>query len=244
MATQTRRVALVTGGTTGIGAATCQSLAAAGYTVAASFCGNEDRAKDFTSRTGIPAWRWSVSDHDACRAGIDTIEAALGPIEILVNNAGITRDSSLAKMTPDAWRAVIDTNLSGCFNMAHAVFAGMRARKWGRIVNVSSINGETGQFGHTNYAASKAGILGFTRALALEGARDGVTVNAVAPGYTDTDMVKAVPTDVLGGIVARIPVGRLARPEEIARCIAFLVAEESGFITGATLDVNGGQRMG
>ncbi|AOH83146.1 beta-ketoacyl-ACP reductase [Sphingomonas panacis] len=244
MATQRQRVALVTGGTTGIGAATCAALAAAGYTVAANFCGNADRARDFTNRTGVPTWQWSIADHDACRTGVRTVEAALGPIDILVNNAGITRDASLAKMAPEAWRDVIDTNLSGCFNMAHAVFADMRARKWGRIVSISSINGETGQFGQTNYAASKAGILGFTRALALEGARDGVTVNAVAPGYTDTDMVQAVPPDVLAGIVARIPVGRLAMPAEIARCITFLVAEDSGFITGATLDVNGGQRMG
>ncbi len=243
MTTPQNRVVLVTGGTTGIGAATCEALAALGYSVAASFCGNTQRAREFTERTGIQAWRWSVADHAACIAGVKEVEAALGPIDILVNNAGIALDATLAKMPPEHWRMVIETNLSGCFNMAQAVFAGMRARKWGRIVNISSVNGESGQFGQTNYAASKAGLLGFTRSLALEGARDGVTVNAIAPGYTDTEMVRAVPANVMPSILAHIPVGRLANPAEIARCVTFLVAEEAGFITGATLDVNGGQHM-
>jgi acetoacetyl-CoA reductase len=244
MALQSPRVVLVTGGTSGIGAATCEAFAALGYAVAANYCNDADRAQAFTARTGVRCWQWSVADHEACAAGLAQVEATLGPVDILVNNAGITRDGSLAKLPVPNWRDVIETNLTGCFNMTQAVFAGMRARKWGRIVNISSINGEAGQYGQTNYAASKAGILGFTRALALEGAGSGVTVNAVAPGYTDTDMVKAVRPDILQSIVARIPVGRLASPAEIARCIVFLAAEEAGFITGATLDVNGGQHMG
>jgi acetoacetyl-CoA reductase len=238
-----RRVALVTGGTTGIGAAICRAFDRAGYAVAATYSHDSERAAAFTAETGIPTFIWSVADQQACSDGTAQVAAALGPIDILVNNAGITRDASFARMQHEQWQEVIDVNLSGCFNMTHAVFADMRARKWGRIVNISSINGQAGQFGQANYSAAKAGMLGFTKALALEGARDGVTVNAVAPGYTETDMVRAVPADVLAKIVARIPVGRLAQPDEIARCVAFLCAEDAGYITGATLTVNGGQYM-
>lgn len=238
-----RRVAVVTGGVTGIGAATCRALKALGHAVAATYPAGDNRAAAFTQETGIPAFEWSVADYEACVAGIAQIEAALGPVDILVNNAGITRDSSFAKMRPEQWREVIEVDLIGCFNMSHAVYSGMRERKWGRIVSISSINGQAGQFGQTNYAAAKAGVLGFTKALALEGARSGVTVNAVAPGYTETDMVRAVPADILAGIAAKIPVGRLGEPDEIARCVAFLCGEEAGFITGATLSVNGGQYM-
>ncbi|MDH7971380.1 acetoacetyl-CoA reductase [Sphingomonas sp. AR_OL41] len=238
-----RRVALVTGGTTGIGAAICRAFDRAGYAVAATYTHDSARAAAFTAETGIPTFQWSVADEAACIEGTAQVVAALGPIDILVNNAGITRDAGFARMQSEQWREVIDVNLTSCFNMTHTVFAAMRARKWGRIVNISSINGQAGQFGQANYSAAKAGMLGFTKALALEGARDGVTVNAVAPGYTETDMVRAVPADVLAKIVARIPVGRLAQPDEIARCVAFLCAEESGYITGATLTVNGGQYM-
>lgn len=238
-----RRVAVVTGGVTGIGAATCRALQQLGHTVAATYPEGDPHGPGFEKETGIPAFKWSVADYAACVAGIARIEAALGPVDILVNNAGITRDASFAKMRPEQWREVIEVDLIGCFNMAHAVYGGMRARKWGRIVSISSINGQAGQFGQTNYSAAKAGVLGFTKALALEAARSGITVNAVAPGYTDTDMVRAVPAEILAGIVAKIPVGRLAEPNEIARCIAFLCAEDAGFITGATISANGGQLM-
>lgn len=237
------RVALVTGGTSGIGAATCRALQALGAKVAATYCGNAVNAAAFSVQTGIRSYQFTVTHHAACLAGVAAVAAELGPVDILVNNAGITHDGSLAKLTEAAWGDVIATNLTGCFNMCQAAFASMRERQWGRIINISSVNGESGQFGQTNYAASKAGLLGFTRSLALEGAHCGVTVNAIAPGYTDTDMVRAVPADILSQIIAKIPVGRLAQPDEIARCVAFLCAQEAGFITGATLDVNGGQYM-
>jgi acetoacetyl-CoA reductase len=237
------RVAVVTGGTRGIGEAVSLALRDAGVTVAANYAGNRERADAFTERTGIRSFRWDVSDPEATNAGIAEVEAALGPVDILVNNAGITRDATILKMDYQMWREVMDTNLGGCFNMAKAVFPGMRNRKWGRIVNIGSINGQAGQYGQVNYAAAKSGIHGFTKALAQEGARFGVTVNAIAPGYIDTDMVAAVPGDVLEKIVARIPVGRLGQASEIARGVAFLVAEEGGFITGSTLSINGGQHM-
>jgi len=237
------RTALITGGTTGIGAATAIMLAQAGYRVAATYAGDRHRAEKFAQASGVPVFRWDVSDVDACVNGIAQIERELGAVDILVNNAGITRDSGFAKMTLEQWRQVIAVDLDSCFAMSHAVWPGMKARRWGRIVNISSVNGQAGQFGQVNYSAAKAGILGFTKALAQEGARDGITVNAIAPGYIDTDMVKGVPPDILKKIVARIPVGRLGRPDEIARCVLFLVAEESEFITGSTLSANGGMRM-
>ncbi len=237
------RVAIVTGGTRGIGEAVSIALRDMGLTVAANYAGNEARAADFTARTGIRAVRWDVSDHEACLAGVADVEAALGPVDVLVNNAGITRDGTFMKMTYQMWKEVMDTNLGGCFNMAKAVFPGMRERQWGRIVNIGSINGQAGQYGQVNYAAAKSGIHGFTKALALEGARVGVTVNAIAPGYIDTDMVAAVPGEVLDKIVAKIPVGRLGRAQEIARGVAFLCSEDGGFVTGSTLSINGGQHM-
>ncbi|MCC2978351.1 acetoacetyl-CoA reductase [Sphingomonas sp. PL-96] len=237
------RVAIVTGGTRGIGEAISLALKDAGMTVAANYAGNEEKAKAFTERTGIAAFRWDVSDYDACQRGVAEVEAALGPVDVVINNAGITRDGTILKMTPEMWEEVIRTNLGGCFNMAKAVFPGMRERKWGRIVNIGSINGQAGQYGQVNYAAAKSGIHGFTKALAQEGARFGVTVNAIAPGYIDTEMVAAVPADVLEKIVARIPVGRLGQAHEIARGVAFLCAEDGGFITGSTLSINGGQHM-
>ena len=237
------RVALVTGGTRGIGEAICVALKDAGHKVAANYGGNDERAQQFTDRTGIPSFKWDVSDFDACKEGVAKVEAEVGPVDILVNNAGITRDGTIHKMDPGAWQAVIDTNLGSCFNMCRNVIEGMRARKFGRIVNIGSINGQAGQYGQVNYAAAKSGIHGFTKALAQEGARAGITVNAVAPGYIDTDMVAAVPDDVLEKIKARIPVGRLGQASEIARGVAFLVAEEGGFITGSTLSINGGQHM-
>jgi len=237
------RVAIVTGGTRGIGEAISIALHKLGMKVAANYAGNEERARAFSDRTGIAAYKWDVSDFDACQEGARKIEADLGPVDVLVNNAGITRDTTIRKMSAQQWQDVIDTNLGGCFNMAKAVFDGMTGRKYGRVVNIGSINGQAGQYGQVNYAAAKSGIHGFTKALAQEGARFGVTVNAIAPGYIDTDMVAAVPEDVLAKIVARIPVGRLGKAEEIARAVAFLVDENAGFITGSTLSINGGQHM-
>ena len=237
------RVAIVTGGTRGIGEAISIALKDMGMTVAANYAGNEQRAREFTERTGIRAYKWDVSDFGACQDGVRQVESDLGPVDVLVNNAGITRDTTIRKMDHQQWQEVIDTNLGGCFNMAKAVFDGMTSRKYGRIVNIGSINGQAGQYGQVNYAAAKSGIHGFTKALAQEGARFGVTVNAIAPGYIDTDMVAAVPEDVLGKIVARIPVGRLGKADEIARGVAFLVDENAGFITGSTLSINGGQHM-
>jgi len=237
------RVALVTGGTAGIGAATASMLAHHGYHVAVTYSGDAKRAKVFMRSSGIKAYQWDVADADACADGVAQIEQVLGPVDILVNNAGITCDASFARMTVDQWRRVIAVDLDSCFMMSHALWPGMKARGWGRIVNISSINGQAGQFGQANYAAAKAGIFGLTKALALEGARDGITVNALAPGYINTDMVKGVPADILKKIVGRIPVGRLGEPEEIARCVLFLVAEEAAFITGSTLSANGGMRM-
>jgi acetoacetyl-CoA reductase len=237
------RVALVTGGTRGIGAAICKALKAAGYTVAANYGGNDEAAQKFKQETGIGVYKWDVSVFDACAAGVKHVETDLGPIDVLVNNAGITRDGTMHRMSFEHWNAVIQTNLSSCFNMSKAVIEGMRDRKFGRIVNVGSINGQAGQYGQVNYAAAKSGIHGFTKALAQEGASRGITVNAVAPGYVDTDMVRAVPADVLEKIVARIPVGRLGKAEDIARTVLFLVADDADFITGSTLSVNGGQHM-
>jgi acetoacetyl-CoA reductase len=237
------RVAVVTGGTRGIGEAISVALCDQGVTVAANYAGNDQKAQDFTARTGIKAYRWDVSDYDACIAGIQQVESELGPVDVLVNNAGITRDGTMKRMTRQAWDEVIDVNLGGCFNMAKAVFDGMTARKFGRIVNIGSINGQAGQYGQVNYAAAKSGIHGFTKALAQEGARAGITVNAIAPGYIDTEMVAAVPEDVLTKIVARIPVGRLGKAEEIARGVVFLCGEDAGFVTGSTLSINGGQHM-
>ena len=237
------RVAIVTGGTRGIGEAISIALRDMGMKVAANYAGNEERAREFTGRTGIGAHKWDVSDFEACQEGVRKIEAELGPVDVLVNNAGITRDTTIRKMNHQQWQDVIDTNLGGCFNMAKAVFDGMAARKYGRIVNIGSINGQAGQYGQVNYAAAKSGIHGFTKALAQEGARSGVTVNAIAPGYIDTDMVAAVPEEVLQKIIAKIPVGRLGKAEEIARTVAFLVDENAGFVTGSTLSINGGQHM-
>jgi acetoacetyl-CoA reductase len=237
------RVAIVTGGTRGIGKAISIALRDMGMEVAANYAGNEERAREFTERTEIKAYKWNVGDFDACQDGVRQVENDLGPVDILVNNAGITRDATMRKMDHAKWQEVIDVNLGGCFNMAKAVFDGMTGRGYGRIVNIGSINGQAGQYGQVNYAAAKSGIHGFTKALAQEGARFGVTVNAIAPGYIDTDMVAAVPEDVLAKIVARIPVGRLGRAEEIARGVAFLCDENGGFITGSTMSINGGQHM-
>ncbi len=237
------RVAIVTGGTRGIGRAICEALKAEGLTVAANYAGNETKAQAFSEETGIPAYKWDVGEHEAAVAGCRQVEEELGPVDVLVNNAGITRDGTLLKMSFDDWNEVVRINLGGCFNMAKACFPGMKERGWGRIVNIGSINGQAGQYGQVNYAAAKSGIHGFTKALAQEGARFGVTVNAIAPGYIDTEMVAAVPEPVLEKIVARIPVGRLGHADEIARGVAFLASEEAGFVTGSTLSINGGQHM-
>ncbi len=237
------RVALVTGGTRGIGAAISTALKAAGRTVVASYAGNDAAAAAFTNETGIPHIKFDAGDYAACEAAVAKIQGEHGPIEILVNNAGITRDTTMARMTRDMWDAVIDTNLGSCFNLCKLTFDGMRAAKFGRVVNIGSINGQAGQYGQVNYAAAKSGIHGFTKALAQEGARFGITVNAIAPGYVDTEMVRAVPPDVLTKIIARIPMGRLGHAEDIARGVAFLTADNGDFITGSTLSINGGQHM-
>ena len=237
------RVAIVTGGTRGIGRAISLALQAQGRTVVANYAGNDAAAEAFSKETGIKVYKWDVGDYEACQAGAAKVAAEVGPVEVLVNNAGITRDATLARMSYDMWTDVLRVNLGGCFNMAKATFPGMRERGWGRIVNIGSINGQGGQYGQVNYAAAKSGIHGFTKALAQEGAKFGVTVNALAPGYIDTGMVAAVPSDVLEKIVSRIPIGRLGQAEEIARGVAFLCGEDAGFVTGTTLSINGGQHM-
>lgn len=237
------RVAVVTGGTRGIGRAISEALKKAGYTVAACYAGNDAAAETFSRETGIAVYKFDVGDYPACEAAVKKITEDLGPIDVLVNNAGITRDTTIHRMTPQQWAEVIQTNLTSCFNMCRCVIESMRNRNFGRIVNIGSINGQAGQFGQVNYSAAKAAMHGFTKALALEGAAKGITVNTICPGYINTDMVRAVPAPVLEKIVARIPVGRLGEPEEIARCVLFLVADEAGFITGSQLTVNGGQYM-
>jgi acetoacetyl-CoA reductase len=236
------RVALVTGGTRGIGAAVSQALKAAGYKVAANYGGNDEAAQKFKSETGIPVFKWDVSSFDACTEGVKKVEAEVGPVEVLINNAGITRDAPFHRMNAEQWTAVINTNLGSLFNMTRQVWDGMRGRKFGRVINISSINGQKGQFGQTNYSAAKAGELGFTKALASEGARAGITVNAICPGYINTEMVQAVPKDVLEkSILPQIPIGRLGEPNEIARCVVFLASDDAGLITGSTMSANGGQ---
>ena len=237
------RVAIVTGGTRGIGEAISVALKNAGYKVAANYCGNDARAKEFSEKTGVPAYKWDVANFEDCVAGVAKVVAELGPVDVIVNNAGITRDATMRKMTRGGWDEVVDTNLGGCFNMCKAVWDGMLERGFGRVVNIGSINGQAGQYGQVNYAAAKSGIHGFTKALSQEGAAKGITVNAIAPGYIDTDMVAAVPPNVLEKIVAKIPVGRLGKADEIARGVLFLVADEAGFVTGSTLSINGGQHM-
>ena len=237
------RVAIVTGGTRGIGRAICEALRDPGATVVANYGGNDEKARAFTGETGIKAYKWNVGDHEACLAGCKQVEDEVGPVEIVVNNAGITRDGTLLRMSYEDWTEVLRVNLGGCFNMAKACFPGMKDRAWGRIVNIGSINGQAGQYGQVNYAAAKSGIHGFTKALAQEGARFGITVNAIAHGYIDTEKVAAVPENVLEKIVARIPVGRLGHADEIARGVAFLCSEDAGFVTGSTMSINGGQHM-
>ena len=238
------RIAVVTGGTRGIGGAISKALKAAGYTVAANYAGNEEAAARFKEETGIPVYKWDVSNYEACAAGLAQVEAELGPVDVLVNNAGITRDGFFHKRSPEQWRAVIDTNLNSLFNMCRPVIEGMRNRNFGRIICISSINGQKGQAGQSNYSAAKAGEIGFVKALAQENASKGITVNAIAPGYIGTEMVRAIDPDVLAKrIVPLIPVGRLGEPEEIAHCVLFLAGDEAGFITGSTLAANGGQYM-
>src|SRR5687767_8072377 len=238
------RVALVTGGSRGIGEAISKGLKDAGYTVAANYAGNDEAAKTFTDETGIKTYKWSVADYDACKEGIAKVEAELGPVDVLVNNAGITRDAMFHRMTPQQWKEVIDTNLTGVFNMTHPLWSGMRDRKFGRIVTISSINGQKGQAGQANYSAAKAGDIGFTKALAQGGSRAGITVNVICPGYIGTEMVRAIDAKILAErIVPQIPVGRLGEPEEIARCVVFLASDAAGFITGSTISANGGQHM-
>lgn len=235
------RTALVTGGSRGIGGAISVALKDAGYNVAATYAGNDEAATEFTEKNGIPTFKWSVADYDACVEGIAKVEAAVGPVEVLVNNAGITRDAPFHRMTPEQWHEVIDTNLTGVFNMTHPVWPGMRERKFGRIITISSINGQKGQFAQVNYAASKAGDLGITKSLAQEGARFGITANAICPGYIATDMVMAVPEKVRESIISQIPAGRLGEASEIARCVKFLASDDAEFINGSTITANGGQ---
>jgi acetoacetyl-CoA reductase len=235
------KIAVITGGTRGIGHAISIALKEKGFRVAANYGGNDSAAQSFQMETGIPVYKWDVGDYEACAAGLRRVEDDLGPVAVVVNNAGITRDAMLHKMTPEMWNEVIRVDLNSMFNMTQPIIEGMRNRNWGRIINISSINGQKGQMGQSNYSAAKAGVIGFTKALAQETARKGITVNCIAPGYIDTDMVAAVPEKVLEGIIAQIPVGRLGKGSEIARCVAFLAGDEAGFITGATLTVNGGQ---
>lgn len=238
------RVALVTGGSRGIGAAIAMALKEAGYKVAATYAGNDEKAAAFTAETGIKTYKWDVADYEACAAGIAQVEGDLGPVEVLVNNAGITRDAPFHKMTPAQWNEVIGTNLNGVFNMTHPVWPGMRQRKFGRIITISSINGQKGQFAQANYAASKAGDIGFTKSLAQEGARAGITVNVVAPGYINTEMMSTIPEKVMNEVILpQIPVGRLGEASEIARTVLFLASDDAGFITGSTISANGGQYM-
>jgi acetoacetyl-CoA reductase len=235
------KVAIVTGGTRGIGQAISVELKNRGYNVAANYGGNDEAARKFNAETGIPVFKWDVGDYDACVAGLKQVESELGPISIIVNNAGITRDTLLNRMTPQQWKDVIRVDLDSVFNMVQPVINGMRDRGFGRIINISSLNGQKGQAGQCNYSAAKAGVIGFSKALAQEGARKGITVNCVAPGYIDTEMVAAVPEKVLQSLIAMIPVGRLGKAEEIAKCVAFLASDDAGFITGATISANGGQ---
>ncbi len=238
------RVALVTGGSRGIGAAISKALQADGHAVAATYAGNDEKAAAFTAETGIKTYKWDVADYAACAEGIAQVEGDLGPIDILVNNAGITRDAPFHKMSPEQWKEVMDTNLSGVFNMTHPVWPGMRERKFGRVITISSINGQKGQFAQANYAAAKAGDIGFTKALAQEGARAGITVNVIAPGYINTEMMSTIPEKVMNEVILpQIPVGRLGEASEIARCAAFLASDDAGFITGSTISANGGQYL-